>query len=360
MRLRFLTALALVLLVGAACTAGAEAPTQPTITEAPTGSPEPVATDASLAPSDTKLAVVTGGPHPYFTPWGDAAADAEADFGLVGSIFKFPPEWSFDQENGVIETLVAQGYNAFVVFPGDPTGQNATYEELASKGIPAVSAAGCTLEPVKDKLCFATDVKLSAYNGTKALIEAMGGEGNVVHLAGYLSDPNTTLRMDGVEEAVNETGGKVTLLQQLAETDEWEVGERLISSLLAARENEIDGLIATGYIQSALSAKHLTNIGDKRIKLVGIDDDQIVLDAIRDGFMVGTMSQNPYLQAYAGAYSLDLFRRGCTAKTDTPHLIDSGSGLITASDLDTYKDNLRSFAKEFVTTFKDTYMECAL
>jgi ribose transport system substrate-binding protein len=308
--------------------------------------------------SDTKVAAVTTGPHPYFAPWGDAMTDAKTDFGLADAVFKYPPEWSFDLENGVIETLVAQGYNAFVVFPGDPTGQNATYEELSGFGIPSVSGAGCTLDPVMDVMCFATDVEESAYKGAKATIEAMGGQGNLVHLAGFLSVSNTKLRMNGVERAVAETNGDVTLLQTITETDDWEAGEKLISSLLAASEDQIDGIIATGYIQSAIAAKHLTNIGDQRIKLVGIDDDQIVLDAIRDGFMVGTMSQNPYLQGYVGAQALDLVRQGCTLKADKAHLIDSGSGLITAADLDDYKEGLKEYAKEFSQTFADEYMDC--
>ena len=356
MKRKFAALLAVAALTVSACSGGSSPnPSQ----EAPGDSTGPQATDTALEPSDTKVAAVTTGPHPYFEPWGEGVADAQADFGLAGSIFKYPPEWSFDLENGVIETLVAQGYNAFVVFPGDPTGQNATYEELAGRDIPSVSGAGCTLDPVMDELCFATDVELSAYNGTKAVIEAMGGEGNIVHLAGFLSVSNTKLRMDGVEKAVAETNGAVTLIQTITETDDWEAGEKLISSLFAAREAEIDGIIATGYIQSAVAAKHLTQIGDKRIKLVGIDDDKIVLDAIRDGYMTGTMSQNPYLQAYVGAYALDLFRRGCECKADTPHLIDSGSGLITADDLGDYKEGLKEYAKEFVETFKATYMECS-
>ena len=353
---------AIFLAVGAivlgACSAGSPPTSAPT--NAPTAS---TATAQSAAPttqqpSDTKVAAVTTGPHPYFTIWGTAVADAQKDYGLAGSVFKFPPTWDFNLENSVIETLVAQGYNAFVVFPGDPTGENATYSELAAKGIPSVSGAGCTLDPATDKLCFSTDVKLSAYNGTKAVIEAMGGHGNLVHLAGLLSVSNTKLRMEGVQQAVDETNGAVTLLQTITETDDMNNGEKLISALLAARESEIDGIIGTGYDQSLITAKHLTAIGDKRIKLVGIDDDPIVLQAIKDGFMVGTMSQNPYLQAYVGAYALDLFRRGCTAKPTTPHLIDSGSGLLTANDLTNYKQQLQDDTKEFVKTFKDTYMDC--
>jgi len=152
MKHKVITLLGAAAIMLAACSGGAtsapatSAPaTSAPATSAPATTDAPVATPAAETPSDTKVAAVTTGPHPYFTPWGDGVADAQKDFGLAGSIFKFPPEWSFDLENGVIETLVAQGYNAFVVFPGDPTGQNATYEELSGRGIPTVSGAGCTL-----------------------------------------------------------------------------------------------------------------------------------------------------------------------------------------------------------------------
>src|SRR5690606_11220910 len=132
--------------------------------------------------------------------------------------------------------------------------------------------------------CLGTDVYNSAYLGTKALIEAMGGEGNIVHLAGLLVDPNTTLRVQAVEKAAAETNGKVTVLQTVADTDEQEAADQKINALLAAQKDEIGGMIATAYIPSVVAAKSLRTLGDKRIKLVGIDDDKIVLDAIKDGF----------------------------------------------------------------------------
>src|SRR5437016_10079135 len=45
----------------------------------------------------------------------------------------------------------------------------------------------------------------------KELIKAMGGKGNIVHLAGLLVDPNTTLRENAVEKAIAETNGAVKL-----------------------------------------------------------------------------------------------------------------------------------------------------
>ena len=195
----------------------------------------------------------------------------------------------------------------------------------------------------------------------------MGGKGNVVHLAGLLVDPNTTLRVKAVETAVAETNGAVTLLQTVADTDAQEAADQKINALLGAQKDEIGGMIATGYIPSVVASKSLRTLGDKRIKFIGIDDDPIVLDAIKDGFVAGTMAQNPYGQGYVGAYALDLLASGgCTMKDDAPWIktpqtarfIDSGTMVINEANLATYKDDLKKITADIQGKFKDTYMNC--
>ena len=70
---------------------------------------------------------------------------------------------------------------------------------------PSAALAGCAQDPTDVAFCLGTDVYNSAYLGTKELIKAMGGKGEIVHLAGLLVDPNTTLRVKAVETAVDET-----------------------------------------------------------------------------------------------------------------------------------------------------------
>ena len=249
----------------------------------------PVTSHAEAAPvvehddSDTQVAVVPGGPHPYFAPMEGAIADAVAEFGLGERRWKSPTEWNLDAQNELISTLQAQGYNAFAIFPGDANGTNSTIEELMDENIPTALVGDTRASHAQAQFCIATDVANSAYLGTKALIESMGGEGAVVHLTGFLVDPNTQLRMAAVEQAVAETGGTVTLLQHLADIDSQEEADNKINALLAASGDEIDGIIATAYVPSTVAATALENLGDKRIKMVGIDDDPIVLDAIPRG-----------------------------------------------------------------------------
>lgn len=320
---------------------------------------------AALA-SDNRIALIPGGPHPYFAPWEQAAADAAKDFGIAAVDFKVPSEWKLELQTELLESLAAQGYTAFGIFPGDAVGINSTITELKGAGIPSVALAGCAMDPTDAAFCLGTDVYQSAYLGTKALIEAMGGKGAIVHLAGLLVDPNTTLRVKAVETAVAETNGAVTLLQTVADTDAQEAADQKINALLAAQKDQIGGMIATGYIPSVVASTALRNLGDKRIKFVGIDDDPIVLAAIKDGFVAGTMAQNPYGQGYIGAYALDLIASGCTVKADAPwiatpqtaHFIDSGTLVISTANIDTYKADLKALTADIQGKFKDTYLTC--
>lgn len=317
--------------------------------------------------SDNKIALLPGGPHPYFAPWEQAAADAAKDFGIAAIDFKVPTEWKLNLQTELIESLAAQGYTAFGIFPGDAVGINSTVTELKDSNIPSAALAGCAQDPTDVAFCLGTDVYNSAYLGTKELIKAMGGKGAIVHLAGLLVDPNTTLRVKAVETAVGETNGAVTLLQTVADTDAQEAADQKINALLAAQKDEIGGMIATGYIPSVVASKSLRTLGDKRIKFIGIDDDPIVLEAIKDGFVAGTMAQNPYGQAYVGAFALDqLAGGGCTMKDDAPWIetpqtkrfIDSGTMVINADNVATYKDDLKKVTAGIQASFKDKYMNC--
>jgi ribose transport system substrate-binding protein len=116
-----------------------------------------------------------------------------------------------------------------------------------------------------------------------------------------------------------------------------------------------------------VASKSLRALGDKRIKFIGIDDDQIVLDAIKDGFVSGTMAQNPYGQGYVGAYAMDLLAGGnCTVKEEAPWIktpqtarfIDSGTMVINADNLGSYKDALKKITADIQGKFKDTYLTC--
>ncbi len=91
---------------------------------------------AAQAADATKVALVPGGPHPYFAAWEKAGQDAKKDFKLGAADYRVPQKWELGLQNSLLESLLSQGYNAFLVFPGDPVGSNSTVQELTENGAP--------------------------------------------------------------------------------------------------------------------------------------------------------------------------------------------------------------------------------
>ena len=318
------------------------------------------------AADDTLVALVPGGPHPYFAAWEQAGKDAAKDFGLAGADYRVPPKWELSQQNQLLESLVTQGYNGFLVFPGDPVGGNGVVSELVEQGAPVIATAGCLQQPTDASFCLGTDTGKSAYMGTQELIKRIGGKGNIVHFTGFLVDPNTQLRIDAVNQAAAETNGAVKVIQVIADIDAPEPAEEKINAYLAAHGKEVDGIVTTAWIPAVVSANALRKIGDKRIKMVGIDHDEVVLQAIKDGYVDGTMLQNPYGQGYIGTFAIDKLRNGCTVKADAPFgktaltdkFIDSGTTFIDASGVANYVGAMQAVTKGIMADFQAKYLDC--
>ena len=320
----------------------------------------------AFASDDTRVALVPGGPHPYFAAWEKAGQDAVKDFKLGAGDYRVPQKWELSQQNQLLESLLSQNYNAFLIFPGDPVGSNSTVAELAEAGAPVIALAGCLKEPTKALFCFGTDTGNSAYLGTKELIKAMGGKGRIAHFTGFLVDPNTQLRIDAVNKAAAETNGAVKVVQVIADIDAPEPAEEKINAYLAAHAGDVDGIVTTAWVPAVVASNSLRKIGDKRIKMVGIDHDEVVLKAVKDGFVHGTMLQNPYGQGYIGSYVVDRLRHGCSVKADAPfksnaltnRFIDSGTVFAGRDAVDNYVASMQSITKDIMKTFDATYLAC--
>ena len=320
----------------------------------------------AFADPGTKVALVPGGPHPYFAAWEQAGVDAKKDFNLGAGDYRVPAKWELNLQSQLIESLLTQGYNSFLIFPGDAVGTSSVAQELVDNGGQVIATAACLKDPSPALFCLATDTGNSAYLGAKELIRAMGGQGKIAHFTGFLVDPNTQLRIDAVQKAADETNGAVTVVQVIVDIDAPQPAEEKINAYLAANSAGVDGIIATAWVPAVVASNSLRKIGDKRIKMVGINDDEVVMKAIADGFVDGTMLQNPYGQGYVGSYVLDKLRSGCTLKADAPFasnalttkFVDSGTVFVDAATAQTYLSAIVDISADLKTNMDTNFLAC--
>lgn len=301
-----------------------------------------------------KFAVVPGGVHPFFAPMEGAANQAAKDYGMPEVTYQAPQKWNQVEQNKVLDGLVAKGYTGIAMFPSDPVASNQEITKIVNEGIPVIAVGASPNEPTDTLFTLATDVYDSAYKATQHLIKAMEEKGSIVHLTGLITDPNTKLRIKAVEKAVSEYPD-VELIQTISDIDAAEPAQNAISSLLAAKRSEIDGIVSTAYVPSATVARQFRQLDEKRIHAILIDTDQSVLDGIRDGYIDGTMSQNPYGMAYIATYSLKLLADGYTWKEDAPYFINSGTFLVNKENIDKYDELVNKTTEDILSNWKENF-----
>jgi ribose transport system substrate-binding protein len=313
---------------------------------------------SAMTASQVKVALVPGGVHPYFAPWQSAGTQAKSDFGLGGITFNETAGWDQTKQNALLQSLAAQGYNAFGVFGVSPDNINTTFAGLTGKHLYVASLGSCPAGSTDAAdFCLATDVETAAYQAAKEAIAQMGGSGNLVHLTGNQTDSNTQRRIAGVEKAVAETNGKVKLLQTVTNIDtDLQTAQKAVADLLAAKGSQINAIVNTAYNPSvasaaAVAAAHLP------IKVVAIDDDPTVISGIKSGTVSATVVQNSYGQAYIGSYVLMKLAEGCTLKT--PGLeVDSGSFVVTKANVSTYGSQQQAKTTQLKSDFDSKYLSC--
>lgn len=340
-------------LVLAACAVPATAPAAPAGGEA-----APTEAAAPAANSNFKPVWYAPAPHPYFEEVRKGIEAFETETGITVEK-QIGPDWNQDSQNQRMEALAAQGFNAFSVYPADAVGTNGLYEQLTPNGIYIVNFGTSTAQPTTASFAVATDVKAAAMRAAEELIAAMGGKGNIINVLEVLEDPNTALRKQGIEEVVAKYPD-VTIIQEVAGMTSVETAVQKVGDALSANIDKVDGIIATGYTPSVAIAQVLSEYkekgGERTIHAVGIDTDEVVMQAIKDGVMDGTIVQNPYGHGYLSMLLLQYLSEGYKPKADA-YFVDAGFAFATQENLDTYNEDILAVTEQIKSELMDKYLE---
>lgn len=296
-------------------------------------------------------------PHPYISEVEQGAQAAEEKSGVaikrvVGQA------WTQANENDNVRSLSTKGHKAFSIFPGDPAGANGLFGELVRHGQPVIAYGAEPNLPTPASFTVATDIHQAATDACEALVEMMGGKGNILNVLETVTDVNTKVRNDAIV-AVAAKYPDVTIIQTVSDMTEVVVAKEKIQSALAALGDKVDGIITTGYNPTVAAAAVLTewhgDPGNKRIRYIGIDTGKTVLEAIRNGSIDATVSQNPFGHGYISCMLLARMSRGWTPKQDY-QFINAGHVIVTKENLDRYADEVRAMTDRIVGEIETQYL----
>jgi len=307
--------------------------------------------------SEKKIAWYASAVHPYFDAVQKGVEAFSADTGIEVKM-QIGPDWTQDSQTQNVETLAAMGYKGFSIYPSDPSGANGLYEELTERGSYIVNFGTSTTQPTTASFAVATDVKYAAEVATEELISLMGGKGNILNVLEVVTDANTILRKQGIEEVVAKYPD-VNIIQEIGDMASIEEAMEKIENAMSANIDKLDGIICTGYTTTVAAASILSpynQSGAERISFVGIDDDPVVLEAIANGSIDATIAQNPYGHGYLSCQIISLLLDGYKPK-EGMYFVNAGLAVVKQSNVENYSTDLSAVTLEIMGTLATKYME---
>ena len=144
------------------------------------------------------------------------------------------------------------------------------------------------------------DDSVNGYLIAKALFEYMGGEGKIFVCQGMLGNSAATGRYEGLQKALAEYPNIVVAGD---DTGNWLPDEAMtLVETWLTQHPDVKGVWCANDNMATGALKALDNAGLKgKVGVVGIDANTDIVEGVRDGYVVATVSSNGYVQ---GGYTL--------------------------------------------------------
>jgi ribose transport system substrate-binding protein len=295
------------------------------------------ATTAAGAKKPLTIAVIPKGTtHEFWKSIHAGAIQATQELAQQGDtvsiIWKGPlREDDREQQVQVVEGFLSQGVQGIVLAPLDNRALVRPVEEAKGAGIPTV-IIDSGLESDAQVSFVATDNRKGGALAAQRLGEVLGGKGKVLLLRYQEGSASTQEREAGFLETMRGTYPGI----QIVSSDQYagptrETAKRAAENLLNRYGKELQGVFTPNESSTIGMLLALQDMGSAgKIKLVGFDASQILIDALRNGQLEGIVVQNPMRMGYLGVKTMVDHLRG---KQVDPR-IDTGVMVVTPANLD--------------------------
>ncbi len=319
-------------------------------------------TSGNRAGSDTRedaggdrptIAFVTNQVHSF---WDIAAAgcrDAERDLD-VEVVVRFPSEATVTMQKQIVEDLLASGIDALAISPLDAENQ---VEMLNAWGKQIPLICHDSDAPKSDRLFFiGVDNYQAGRTIGKMIRQAMPDGGNVIICIGRLQQDNSRKRRQGVIDELLDrssdenrfddpdreiSGNGFTILATITDGGTKEVAQQKAEDAINAYPNLncFAGLFA---YNPGACLNAVRKAGKTNIVIAGFDEADDTLQGIKDGAILGTVSQNPYQYGYQSVEMLSALLRGEDAQIPESGYVPIDAVAVTRDNVDEFEAELKA------------------
>jgi ribose transport system substrate-binding protein len=261
-----------------------------------------------------------------------AAQELTADGDSVKIIWKGPlREDDREQQVQVVEGFTSQGVSGIVLAPLDNRALVRPVEEAKGAGVPTV-IIDSGLESDQIVSFVATDNYKGGELCAERLGTLLGGKGKVLLLRYQEGSASTTEREKGFSDKLKSAYPGITLVS----SDQYagatrETAKRTSENLLNRYGNELTGIFTpneSSTVGMLLALQDIDQAG--KIRFVGFDASQTLLDAMRARQLDGVAVQDPIKMGYLGVKTMIAHLRNQPVEKR----IDTGVTLVTPENMD--------------------------
>lgn len=242
------------------------------------------------------------------------------------------------------EAAIASGVDGLITGAYDADAVVPIFQKAADAGIPVVTLDCDSPQSSRIAYCGTSNYDAGFQVGEK-MKELCEGKGEIIILTGSLTGDSALSRMQGFEDAIAGTEMKVV-------TKENTEGDALIAVQKAeAALNAYPDAVGCfgvqvndgpGMGQAAMEA-------GRKMNIIGFDEVNVMMDAIREGYAYGTMVQNTHCM---GALSCKLMKILLDGGTLEKEIYDTGVVMVTKEIVDDYVPALRAAEAEMLANAK--------
>ena len=287
----------------------------------------------------------------------DAAKDFDLDVVVV-----MPPEATAVVQKQKVEDLLTSGVQAVAISPLDADNQIEWLNSIGKK-VPLITHDSDA--PQSERLMY---IGMDNYAAGRAcgelVVKALPDGGNVLLTIGRLEQDNSKYRRQGVIDVLlgrdrnaayykeqpdawdptegEIAGDKYTVVATITDQGKPEVAHSKAEDALNTYTdlNAMVGLFEYNPPALYQALKKANKVGE--IALIGFDENDVTLQAIKDGECIGTVVQNPYMYGYESVRVLNALLDGKTDVIPESRYIDIPPRSITKENVDEYWEDLRA------------------
>lgn len=279
--------------------------------------------------TERRIAVIPKGTTHLFWKSVHAGAQKAGDEAGV-KIFWNGPEREGDREKQIqiIEDFIVQKVSGIVLAPNDNKALVPVVEKVFEKNIPCVIIDSAV---ETDKIvCFAaTDNYKGGVIAARRMGKILNGKGKIIVIKYAPGSASTMKREAGFINTIEKEFPGIKIVDTKYGWDTVETALQATEDLLT-RNAELDGLYACNESTSSGALQALRSHGRAgKIKMVGFDAGELLIEALKSGAIDSLVIQNPYKMGYEGVKAVIARLDG----KEVPKQIDTGVELVTKERL---------------------------